>query len=134
MFETYRINHVGMAVPNIERYLKTCESLYRGFNRSKLIINDAQGVLELFMNDGYTTLELLEPLNDSSPIKQFLHHHIMGGLVHVCYECNDVSKAIEQLTVSGAKLVNGPTPDVAFDGKPVAFMFFGGQLIELVNW
>jgi methylmalonyl-CoA/ethylmalonyl-CoA epimerase len=133
MSENFTINHVGMAVPNIKEYLAKCEALYRGFSTGSEIINEIQGVREVFLSDGKVMLELLEPIDSRSAIAGFMRHHPIGGLIHVCYECDDIVKAIAELTANRAKLISGPTPDVAFTNRPIAFLFMAGQLIELVQ-
>lgn len=128
------INHVGIVVPSIERYLIANELLYVDFTHGQLITNNTQQVHELFLTDtNGVTLELLEPLNNRSPIHGLLKNNPMGTLAHICYNCDNITKTIAELLGVRGKLISGPTADIAFDGRPIAFLFLGGQLIELVQ-
>jgi methylmalonyl-CoA/ethylmalonyl-CoA epimerase len=129
----YTINHVGLAVPNVADYLAKMEPLYAGYSRSRVIENHVQHVREVFLSDGRTTIELLEPMGETSPLDGFLRKNPMGGLVHLCFDCDNVTDAIKELMSAGARLINEPTPDEAFDGRPIAFLFMAGQLLELVQ-
>ena len=129
----FTINHVGLAVPNIKRYLKSNSFLYEGFSQTDVIENTTQKVREVFLSDGNTTIELLEPMGPDSPLDAFLKNHLMGGLVHICFNCQNIQEAISKLCGSGAKLISGPTPDIAFNSSPIAFLFLSGQVIELVQ-
>jgi hypothetical protein len=59
-----KINHVGLAAPDIEAFLRKTTPLYEGFSRGPMIVNERQKVRELYMTDGATTVELLEPLGE----------------------------------------------------------------------
>jgi hypothetical protein len=52
-----KINHVGLAVPHIETFLRKTAFLYEGFSRGSMIVNERQKVRELFLTDGATTVE-----------------------------------------------------------------------------
>src|ERR1700730_19208940 len=67
-----KINHVGLAVPDIEAFLRKSTPLYEGFSRGPMIVNERQKVRELYITDGATTIELLEPLGEGSPLQAFL--------------------------------------------------------------
>lgn len=129
----YTINHVGMAVRSIDAYLKANAVLYRDFMQDRAISNLEQGVRQVFLSDGKTSIELLEPFDQGSPIWGFLLKNEDGGLIHVCFECDDINAAIVELKASKARVISGPTPDVAFKGRPIAFLFLAGQVIELVQ-
>src|SRR5437899_2559659 len=70
-----KINHVGLAVPDIEAFLRKTMPLYEGFSRGPMIENERQKVRELFVTDGSTTVELLEPLGEGSPLQSFLNRN-----------------------------------------------------------
>ncbi len=129
----YTINHVGMAVPDIAKFLVKSSAIFTSFKASKIIVNETQKVREVFFTDGRTVIELLEPMGDDSPLASFLQSNPTGGLVHVCYECDDIDESIIELKETGAKLISGPTPDVAFGDRPIAFLFLAGQVVELVQ-
>ena len=128
-----RINHVGMAVPSIDAFLAENELLYGGFERGPLIVNETQQVRELFLSKDGQVVELLEPLGDESPIQGFLRRNPRGGLIHVTFDVEDVEAAIAAIEQDGGRLITGPVPDIAFDQRRIAFVFVGGQVIELIE-
>jgi len=128
-----KINHVGFAVPDIETFLRTCAPLYERFSRGALITNERQGVRELFLTDGATTIELLEPLREDSPLRAFLNRNPAGGLLHLALEVVDLDAAIAAVVAAGGRLVVAPVPDVAFQERRIAFVYLGGQITELIE-
>jgi methylmalonyl-CoA/ethylmalonyl-CoA epimerase len=97
-----KINHVGLAV-HIEAFLRKSGPLYDGFKREPMIVNERQKVRELFMTDGATTVELLEPLGGGSPLQAFLNRNPSGGLIHLALEVTDLDAAIARLIVAGGR-------------------------------
>jgi methylmalonyl-CoA/ethylmalonyl-CoA epimerase len=128
-----KINHVGLAVPDIEAFLRKATPLYEGFSRGAMIVNERQKVRELFLTDGATTIELLEPLGEGSPLRAFLNRNPAGGLIHLALEVVDLDTAITRVTAAGGRLVVAPIPDVAFQERRIAFVYLGGQVTELIE-
>ena len=128
-----KINHIGLAVPNIEVFLRKTTPLYEGFCRGPMIVNQRQRVRELCMTDGATTVEFLEPLGESSPLQTFLNRNPTGGLIHLALEVTDLDAAIARVTAAGGRLVVVPVPDVAFNERRIAFVYLGGQVTELIE-
>jgi methylmalonyl-CoA/ethylmalonyl-CoA epimerase len=128
-----KINHVGLAVPDNEVFLGKTAPLYEGFTRSPMIVNERQRVRALFVTDGTTTVELLEPLDEGSPLQAFLNRNPTGGPIHLAFDVFDLDTAIARVIAAGGRLVTGPVPDVAFNGRRIAFVYLGGQVTELVE-
>lgn len=131
--EGFTINHVGMAVPNIDDFLASNDVLYKNFKKTSAVVNDRQHVREVFITDGKTVIELLEPTGEGSPLNGFLRKNRAGGLIHVCFDCDDINAAIATVKNAGGVVITGPIPDVAFDERPIAFMMLADQVIELVQ-
>src|SRR6478736_10039320 len=91
------VNHIGMAVRSIEKYLAEAEVVYRGFMRGPVITNERQQVREMFLSDGRTTIELLEPIGRSSPIAGFLERNPDGGLIHVAFDVEALEPVLESI-------------------------------------
>ena len=98
-----------------------------------MIVNERQKVRELYMTDGATTVELLEPLGEGSPLRAFLNRNPTGGLVHLALEVADLDAAIARVNAAGGRLVVVPVPDVAFNERRIAFVYLGGQVTELIE-
>jgi methylmalonyl-CoA/ethylmalonyl-CoA epimerase len=128
-----RINHVGLAVPNIQAFLDKTMPLYGELARGPMIVNERQQVRELCLTDGATTVELLEPLADGSPLRSFLRRNPSGGLLHLALDVVDLDASIARVTAAGGRLLVGPVPDVAFGERRIAFVYLGGQVTELVE-
>jgi methylmalonyl-CoA/ethylmalonyl-CoA epimerase len=128
-----KVNHVGLAVPDIEAFLRKTTPLYEGFSRGPTIVNERQKVRELYITDGATTIELLEPLGEGSPLQAFLNRNPAGGLIHLALEVVDLDAAIARVTAAGGRLVVAPVPDVAFNERRIAFVYLGGQVTELIE-
>lgn len=122
-----------MAVPSIEGFLEKQAVLYSGFSCGPVILNEKQGVKEVFVTDGNHVIELLEPLRAGSPLDGFLKKNPHGGLIHIAYDVKDLDAAIETVEKAGGRLISGPVPDVAFDERNIAFVFIGGQIMELIE-
>ena len=128
-----KINHIGLVVPDIEAFLRKTTPLYGGFSRGPMIVNERQKVRELYMTDGATTVELLEPLGEGSPLQAFLNRNPAGGLIHLALEVTDLDAAIARVTAARGRLVIAPLPDVAFNERRIAFVYLGGQVTELIE-
>ncbi len=129
----FTINHIGMALPSIEKFLERSRAVYGGFERGPLIVNQRQRVREMFVTDGRTRLELLEPLEVGSPLDGFLDANPNGGLLHIAIDVDHLEPALAELTAAGGRVVTPPIPDVAFEERRIAFVYIGGQMVELIE-
>jgi methylmalonyl-CoA/ethylmalonyl-CoA epimerase len=127
------INHFGMAVKSIEEFLDNNEALYGGFTRGPLITNDTQKVREMFITDGQSVIELLEPMGEQSPLDGFLAKNPAGGLIHVALDVDNLETAIAEVEDQGGRLITAPVPDIAFNYRRIAFVFLNGQVTELIE-
>lgn len=128
-----RVNHVAIAVPDLEAATKT----YKETLGAKVSAPQAEpdhGVTVVFVELPNTKIELLHPLGDKSPIKAFLAKNPGGGVHHVCYEVEDIYAAREQLKAAGARVLGDGEPRIGAHGNPVLFLHpkdFYGTLVEL---
>ena len=129
----FTLNHIGMAVPSIEKFLTQGRVLYGELERGPLIENARQRVREMFLTDDKTRIELLEPMGQPSPLDAFLARNPHGGLVHVAFDVDGLEPALAELEASGGRTIVAPIPDVAFDERRIAFVMLGGQIVELIE-
>lgn len=129
----FKIDHVAMVVPSIESFLQQSSVIFGDFEQRGVLVNDRQRVREHFLSDGNTTIELLEPIGETSPVRSLLQRQPRGGLVHVAVDVQHLEVALADLTAAGARIVATPTPDIAFDGRRIAFVMLAGQLIEVIE-
>ena len=128
-----RLNHVAIAVPDIE----AAAAQYRGTLGASVRPTQDEpdhGVRVVFIDLPNTKIELLTPLGEGSPIAGFLEKNPSGGIHHICYEVEDIIAARDQLKASGARVLGNGEPKIGAHGKPVLFLHpkdFNGCLVEL---
>ena len=78
------------------------------------------------------TIELVEPLDDRSPIRKTLDKG--GGAYHICYEVSDVDATLRNVADKGCIVVSRPAPAIAFGNRRIAWFYTPTrQLIEIVE-
>jgi len=128
-----RLNHIAIVVPDLE----IAAAIYRdtlGAQVSKPALLPEHGVTTVFVELENTRIELLHPLGDASPVKNFLVRNPSGGVHHICYEVNDIIAARDTLKERGARVIGNEEPKMGAHGTPVLFLHpkdFCGTLIEL---
>ncbi|MBD8547554.1 methylmalonyl-CoA epimerase [Sphingomonas sp. CFBP 8760] len=129
-----RLNHVGVATPSIERSVETYRTLLGATAIGVPFDLPAQGVRVCFVDAPNTQIELIEPLDDASPIAGFLRRNPAGGQHHLCFEVPDIHAAIADLTAKGATVLGQPR--IGAHGTPIVFVHprdMGGLLVELME-
>ena len=128
-----RLNHVAIAVPDLEQ----AADQYRDTLGAKVGPPQDEpdhGVTVIFIELENTKIELLHPLDGSSPIAGFLEKNPSGGIHHICYEVDDIIEASNHLKSTGARILGTGEPKIGAHGKPVVFLHpkdFTGTLLEL---
>lgn len=128
-----RLNHVAIAVPDLEAAAKTYRDTL-GAKVSEPLDQPEHGVTVVFVELPNTKIELLHPLGENSPIANFLAKNAAGGIHHVCYEVDDIHAARDRLKAQGARVLGDGEPRIGAHGKPVLFLHpkdFCGTLVEL---
>lgn len=127
-----KINHVAIAVPDLDK----ATALYRDVLKAKVSEKHPQpehGVYTVFVQMGDTKIELLYPLGDKSPIKNFLEKNASGGMHHICIEVDNIEAAMKDLKTKKIRLLS-ETAKIGAHGKPVVFLHpkdCNGVLVEL---
>jgi methylmalonyl-CoA/ethylmalonyl-CoA epimerase len=128
-----RLNHVAIVVPDLAAAAET----YRkglGAEVGEAMALAEHGVTVAFVRLPNTTIELMEPLGEVSPVAAFLARNPSGGMHHLCYEVDDIIEARDSLRASGARILGDGEPRPGAHGRPVLFLHpkdFAGTLIEL---
>lgn len=125
-------HHIGIACRDIA---KTREFyLGQGYTASPVVDDPLQHVRVCFLDkEGAPRLELLEPLDDQSPVARTL---ATVGVTpyHFCYEVRNIDDAIAALRTKRFLLVSGPVPACALGDHRIAFLYNKNNgLIELVE-
>ncbi len=136
MEEGASLYHVSIAVRDIAE----AEQLY-----SKLIglevvhreVVEEQGVSTSMLRsrDGKgTAIELVEPLDENSPITKFLERR-GEGIHHICFMVDDIEASLEKLKEQEVKLIDEHPRDGSYNSR-VAFIHpkaMNGVLVELAE-
>jgi len=128
-----RLNHVAIAVPDLEAAVATYRDTL-GASVSLPQDEPDHGVTVVFVELPNTKVELLGVLGDNSPIAGFLERNPQGGIHHICYEVEDIIAARDKLKAQGARVLGSGEPKIGAHGKPVLFLHpkdFLGTLVEL---
>ncbi len=129
-----RLNHVGVATPSIERSVETYRLLLGAEAIGEPFDLPAQGVRVCFVDAPNTQVELIQPLDDKSPIAGFIAKNPAGGQHHLCFEVPDIHAAKAEMEAKGAKVLGEPR--IGAHGTPVIFLHpkgTGGVLVELME-
>ena len=94
------INHIAIAVPDIRAAMAQWQA------RTGAEISDIQtlpehGVHVAFIRAENGKVELLEPIDDSSPIAKFLEKNPDGGMHHICFDVADLTASRDRLIARG---------------------------------
>ena len=125
-------HHVGIACHKIEKTLSFYAAM--GYTAAPVVDDLIQHVRVCFLDkEGAPRLELLEPLDDQSPVARTL---ASSGVTpyHLCYQVQDIENSIQSLRGQRFLLVTGPVPACAMENRRIAFLFKKDVgLVELVE-
>ena len=131
--ENKKINHIAIAVPNVkEAALKWQQVL--NMEKSEIIILEEHDVKVVFLEFSNLKIELLEPLNNKSPISKFLEKNPKGGMHHICFEVENIKETINSLKNKNINILGDGNPKIGAHEKPVVFIHpndLSGTLVEL---
>jgi len=125
------VDHIGVAVRSIEKALEFYQ-VCLGLECREIIDIPEHKVRAAMINAGNLCIELIEPMNEGSPISKFLSKK-GEGIHHIAFKVPSIEDAINQLTARGVELVT-PVPQDGAHGRKVAFLTpqsCNGVLIEL---
>jgi len=114
-----KFHHIGLVVSNIQNSMGELTQFIKFHDISKPTTIDSQKVNVCFLKIGDCYLELIEPLEGDSPIKDFSLKG--GGIHHLCFEVDDIYQTISEMEKKGAKLIVKPVK--GFEDRLIAFLF-----------
>ena len=130
--ELKRVDHIGIAVKNLDEAVKFYESL--GFKASGYEVVAEQKVKVAFLPCGDSELELLESTEPDGPIARFIEKN-GPGIQHVAIRVDDIDKALEEMKAKEVRLID-QTPRYGAGNARIAFVHpkaTGGVLLELTQ-
>jgi methylmalonyl-CoA/ethylmalonyl-CoA epimerase len=131
--EARGIHHLGVAVDDLDAALTTYARLFGAELEHRATV-PAQGVHAAAVRVGTGRVELLEPLEEDTPVGRFLASR-GPGMHHVAYEVDDVATALAGLSDAGVELIDEQPREGLF-GLEVAFVHpdsVHGVLSEVVS-
>jgi methylmalonyl-CoA/ethylmalonyl-CoA epimerase len=129
-----KIEHIGIAVKNIEEANKTFSALL-GTEPYKQEIVESEGVLTSFFACGESKIELLAATNPNSPVAKFIEKK-GEGIHHIAFAVNNIDSEIKRLCSLGFELIHKQAKEGA-DNKWIAFLHpksSHGVLVELCQY
>lgn len=134
--ENGSVYHIAIAVKDLE----AAEKLYTkavGLKVTHRETVEDQGVKAVMLkpesSEG-TAVELLEPVNEESPISKFIDKK-GEGIHHICFYVDDLEASLQVLKDEGMRLID-EKPRIGADNMKVAFVHpksFNGVLVELAE-
>jgi len=113
-----KIDHLGIAVSNLEEALKTYELL--GFKAVGVEEVPEQKVKVAFLPVGESNLELLMPTDEKSSVARFLMNK-GEGIHHLALLVENLEEKLKELKEKGFTLID-ENPRIGAHGKKIAFL------------
>jgi methylmalonyl-CoA/ethylmalonyl-CoA epimerase len=131
-----RLNHVGVAVPDMERAIAFYREVMGAQTIGEPFDLPTQGVRVCLVDTphGGTQLELIAPLSEQSPLTGFLERNPLGGQHHLAFEVPDIHAAVDWFIAQGRRILGDIR--IGAHGTPVFFVHpkdMGGLLIEIME-
>jgi len=131
-----RLNHVGVATPDLDAAIAFWRDVMGASDITEPFDMPAQGVRICFVNtpNGGTQIELLAPLDESSPIMNFIARNPQGGQHHLAFEVPDIQAAHRDFTTAGKRILGDIR--IGAHGTPVFFVHprdMNGVLTEIME-
>ena len=127
-----KFHHIGVAVKDISATATVYVA--GGYRQSEVIFDPEQNVNICWLTkEGMPVVELLEPVNDTSPVNKTLEKNGVTPY-HTCYVVDDIDNAVKELRKMKYVIVSKPVEAVAIHCCKVCFLYNKNiGLIELVE-
>ena len=100
-----RIDHIAIAVNNFDDALKNYQKIHK-IDRLEIEEVPSEKVRVAMLNLEDTRIELLEPIQDDSPIKKFLDER-GEGIHHMAITADNIEADLSRASANGMKLLGG---------------------------
>ena len=127
-----KIDHIAIAVDNVEESAKIYQQAL-GADRVEFETVESEGVKIAIIELENGRIELMQPTNDSSPIKKFLDKKGQG-LHHMALDTDNIEGEVERMEGCGIQFLGKIRPGSA--GTKVTFIHpksLNGVLTELCS-
>jgi len=117
--ETNRIEHIGIAVKNLEESVKYYEDVF-GLKCYAVEEVKDQRVKTAFFKVGETKIELLESTDPEGPIGKFIEKK-GEGVHHIAFAVNNIESSLTEVNNKGIQLID-KQPRKGAEGLDIAFL------------
>ena len=121
-FNILKIEHIGIAVNNILKSSVLLNLLGLNSSKTKIINSEGVKVVKYSTNNNNHKIELLEAIDDSSPISNFINKR-GEGVHHIALEVDNIHNAMKYLVEKNIKLVYKDIR-LGADNKLINFIHF----------
>ena len=131
MFKTLKVDHIGIAVKDLEQAKKFYTEML-GMQASGEEEVESQKVKVCFIPCGDSEIELLESTSPDGPIAKFIDKNGQG-VQHIALSVDNIEAAIADLKEKGVRMIDD-VPRYGAGGASIAFVHpksTGGILLEL---
>lgn len=133
MFTVDRLDHIGIAVANLEEAKKFYTEMLGIEAKGEEVIDD-QKVKVCFIPTGDSELELLESTSPDGPIAKYIEkNNGRNGIQHVALRVDNIEQTIADLMAKGVRMID-EKPRYGAGNSSIAFVHpkaTGGVLVEL---
>jgi methylmalonyl-CoA/ethylmalonyl-CoA epimerase len=104
------VDHIAIAVKQgeLEGQVKAYELLgFREIHREEVLGNDQVREALLQIGDGPNLIQLLEPLNESSPVQKLIERNGgRGGFAHIAFRVDSAQQAYDAMIAAGFTIID----------------------------
>ncbi len=127
------LDHIAIAVPKIEPVLEQYSKLFGAEITLPKIVSE-QGIRMAYIHFQNVKIELIEPLNDQSPIAKFLERNPKGAMHHFCAVTTDAEESSKKIKNNKMRALGEPSE--GHHGQKMFFMHpsdTSSILVEIVE-
>ena len=127
------LDHIAIAVPKIEPVLEQYSKLFGAEITLPKIVSE-QGIRMAYIHFQNVKIELIEPLNDQSPIAKFLERNPKGAMHHFCAVTTDAEESSKKIKNNKMRVLGEPSE--GHHGQKMFFMHpsdTSSILVEIVE-
>ena len=132
-FKILSIDHVAVATEKSDILeLLFSDILGLHSHNKEYVKSEKVNVVKIYADDKNSAIELLEPVDDTSPINKFLSNK-GSGIHHISLRVDNIYNAIDYLVENNIQVIYSP-PQKGADNKLITFIHpncTSGVLIEL---
>ena len=99
------INHVCIAVSDIEETLEFYEKLFGVSRSGEIETIEDQGVKAALVRVGASQLEFIQPIDSENGVSKIIDRR-GEGVHHICFEVDDLASKLKELDDSGVQMID----------------------------